>query len=144
ARLVRGDVARPGALRGLLVQALQVAGAGVDLEGDDAAVLAALDVTDLADGVEVRAGRVDRDERGAVGLPGQLRRGQLAGRLGEGAGVDALAGLAGVGADVDADLVDLRVLLGGGRRGQRGGDGEGGDEAGEHARFSAVGSGVKR
>src|SRR5262249_46932163 len=74
---------------------------GLRVEGEarDAAGFLAAEVTDLADAEQVRAIRVDGDERRAGDLGGQLRSTKLAGRGVELNPVDAPAHFAGVGAD---------------------------------------------
>ena len=99
----------------MLIEQLQIAGFGVDGKSTDAAGLLAGEVVDLAHGVEELAVRMDGhkgriDRLAGQGAPGQLARPEI-----EVKAIDTLAFLAGVGADVDPELVGLSGLIRGGR-----------------------------
>src|SRR5205085_1581091 len=120
---VKADVTWPLSTGGLLVEQLQVAGLGVDAVGVDGARLLAAEVVDLANGVEELAAGLDGEEGRVDSLRDEHGRRQLAAGGVEFAAVDALALLAGVGADVDPEL------LGGGC-----GQGERKDDSGREPR----------
>src|SRR5262249_45240613 len=84
----------------LLVKQRQVSGLRINGESADRSCPLALEARKFADGVEVFAARVNRQEGRAGNFPGKGGVGQTAGRRVELESVDSLAHLAGVGADV--------------------------------------------
>src|SRR5262249_32952833 len=102
-----------------LVQQREIAGFRVDGKCVDRSALLVADLVDFADGVEEALVRMNREERRIGHFAGQHGRRYLAGGQIQLGTIDTLAILAGVGADVDPELVRLGVLIGGSNRGHR-------------------------